>query len=395
MKKFLLLFLSMFTLVIAEPARPDADNASVVRNLDFGMDLYQQFAGTPRNLFFSPFSITSALGMAASGAEGNTAVEMRKVLRFQDDATAAYRLLREQVQENAKQAGQSLQIANGLCLVEGDVSETYKTLLREEFGAEIFKGDLDKINAWVSGKTNGKIPKILEKVPANTVCILLNAIYFKGAWAEGFNPKATEEAPFSVTSDQTTPTMMMFRKGSYRWIDEKELQILELPYKGDAFSMVVYLPRAIDGLPELEKQLTPDAIRTWNDKLFKQHPREIEVHFPRFKLETEYDVVVPLQKLGMKDAFDPSNADFSGMGWPKGDLWIGQVKHKAFIEVNEEGTEAAAATAVIMMTRAVLIERHEFRADHPFFFVIRDNSTGSLLFSGRLVNPSKELRIGN
>jgi serpin B len=379
MKHALILSLALSTLHAASPLAESINS--------FGLDLHTKLSPAPGNLFYSPFSISSALGMTAAGAAGNTSTEMRTTLHFQGDIPEQFLVLNKRLHENAEKSGQSLRIANGLCLVEGNVAADYKTLLREKFSAEIFSGDLAKVNAWVKEKTNGKIPKLLEAFPANTVCVILNAIYFKGDWAAAFDKDVTHEASFSVTSDKTVKAMMMFRKGNYRWIADKDLQVLELPYKGEALSMLVFLPQTIDGLPALEKQLTPEVLNGWSEKLGQQRPREIDVFFPRFTLETEYDLNLPLQSLGMKDAFDSDNADFSGMGWSKGDLWIGQVKHKAFIQVNEEGTEAAAATAVIMVTRMAMVETPVFRADHPFFFVIRDNATNTLLFSGRLVNP--------
>jgi len=173
----------------------------------------------------------------------------------------------------------------------------------------------------------------------------------------------------------------------YKLLESETFQAISLPYKGKALSMVILLPKSVDGLPAVEQQLTAGNLGGWLSKLDRQPDRKVSVYLPKFKLESGYDLVSPFQKMGMTDAFSPA-ADFTGMGWQKGMLWIGQIKHKAFVEVNEEGTEAAAATAVEMVTKSMPMREPVFRADHPFFFMIRDNETGTILFMGRMANPA-------
>jgi len=173
----------------------------------------------------------------------------------------------------------------------------------------------------------------------------------------------------------------MHQTGAFRLLEKKDFQAAALPYKGQKLSMVVVLPRAVEGLPALEKELNAENLALWLSELDKSQEEEIDLFLPRFKVETGYDLIPPFKELGMKDAFSGA-ADFRGMG---GGLHISQIKHKAFCEVNEEGTEAAAATAVEMSEMGL---RHPtFRADHPFLYLIRDNETGCILFMGRLVNP--------
>lgn len=359
-------------------------------NRTFAVKLYRELSGTNGNLFFSPYSISSALGMTYVGARENTAAEMARALEFAatpEQLPAAFKNLNADVQANARKGGQKLNIANGLCLTGGDVSKDFKALLQGSFDAELFAGGLDKINGWVKEKTEGKIEKILEKLSPNSVCVLLNAIYFKGNWASQFKREATQDAPFRMGPVTEAKVPLMYQKGHYKLLEKDSFQAVVMPYSGNTLSMVVLLPKAVDGLAALEKTLTVETLAQWLGEADKQAEREVQVFMPRFKLATGYDLVPPCRALGIQDAFASGKADFCGMGWDKGELWIAQIRHKAFVEVNEEGTEAAGATAVEMKTqngRSYPV----FRADHPFLFVIRDHATGSIVFMGRLTDPS-------
>jgi len=371
----------------------ESDISSLARdNTEFALSLYGKLAPTEGNLFFSPYSISSAMGMTYAGAWENTAVEMAKALEFAatpEQLPAAFKSLNAAIQASARNGGHNLNIANGLCLTGGGVSKEFEAVLREKFDAGIFPGGLDNINGWVKEKTEGKIEKILEELSPNSVCVLLNAIYFKGNWASRFKRKATQDAPFRPATGKEVTVSLMYQKGQFKLLDKNGFQALIMPYNGKTLSMVIILPKAVDGLAALEKMLTAETLTQWFAEADKQTEREAQVFVPRFKLETGYDLVPPCQALGIKDAFDADKADFRGMGWPKGELWIAQIKHKAYVDVNEEGTEAAGATAVEMQTRS--IQRYPvFRADHPFLFVIRDHATGSILFLGRLTDPTKQ-----
>lgn len=367
-----------------------ATQSVVTGNNAFAAGLYHELGTREGNLFFSPYSISSALGMTYAGARGNTAREIREVLQFQLDQSglnAAFKKQNKELAATARASGQKLNIANALVLTGGNVSDEYKATLKNSYDAESFAGGLDKINGWVKKKTEGKIEEILTELSANSVCVLLNAIYFKGSWESQFRKGATHDAPFSVAPGKKVTAPLMYQKSDFAILEEEDFQAVALPYKGKSLSMVILLPQSTDGLPALERQLTPQVLKGWLAKLDTQQPREIELFLPKFKVETGYDLKAPFQNMGITDAFSPSNADFTGMGWPKGEMFIGQIKHKAVVEVNEEGTEAAAATAVEMITKSMPYFP-VFRADHPFLYLIRDNRSGAILFMGRLADPA-------
>ncbi|MEA3364441.1 MAG: serpin family protein [Candidatus Hydrogenedentes bacterium] len=375
----------------ATPPEEEGDMHQVLEgNTAFAVDLYQQLRVEEGNLFLSPYSVSLALGMTYGGARGKTAEEMATALHFPDNHEQlhpAFEHLNQKLAETVAETGQKLDIANGLCLTEGNVSPEFKALLRDSYEAELFSGDVNVINAWVKDKTHGKIEKILEQLSANSVCVLLNAIYFKGLWESQFKEEQTRDAPFSVSPDKEVTVPLMHQRFDLKVLRKEGFQVASMPYKGERMSMVIFLPNEVTGLPALEKQLSAQKLHQWLAELDKTISQEIDVYLPKFKLETEYDLVNSFKALGMQDAFQRDVADFRGMGWPKGDLWIAQVKHKAFVEVNEEGTEAAAATAVEMITKAATAIP-PFRADHPFLFLVRDNQTGAVLFLGRLVDPT-------
>jgi serine protease inhibitor len=361
-------------------------------NSAFAVQLYRELGASEGNLFFSPYSISSALGMPYAGARGTTAKEMKSVLHFslaQSALPPAFKSLNTELVATARKAGQKLNIANAVVLTGGDVSREFKTTLKDYYDAEIFGGGLDKINGWVKQKTEGKIENILEELDANSVCVLLNAIYFKGIWESQFQKSSTHDAPFSVSAGNLVAVPMMYQKSDFKLLVEKDFQAVSIPYKGKSLSMIVLLPRTKNGLAALERQMTDQNLMGWLAKLDEQPVQKIDFFLPKFKLETSYDLVSSFTKMGMKEAFAPGRADFRGMGWPKGRLYISQIKHKAFVEVNEEGTEAAAATAVEMATKSIQ-QYPIFRADHPFLCIILDNQSASILFMGRIANPNSK-----
>lgn len=279
-------------------------------------------------------------------------------------------------------------IANGLCLTGGAVDGKYNAVLRADFDAEVFTGGLAEINGWAKEKTRGKIENILSELSPNSVCVLLNAIYFKGNWASKFAREATTEAPFRLESGKAVTTPVMRQRGQFRLLEGDGFQALSMPYSGNDLSMVILLPAADSSLLALERSLTTEMLAETLATVSRHPLRPVQVFVPRFGMETDYDLVPPLKEMGVTDAFDAGQADFSGMGWKKGDLWISQVKHKAFVEVGEEGTEAAAVTAVEMQTRSA-VQYPVFSATRPFIFVILDDKTGSVLFLGRLADPTQ------
>jgi serpin B len=245
-----------------------------------------------------------------------------------------------------------------------------------------------QINDWVEAKTNRKIQELFKPgvLDAQTRLVLANAIYFKGDWATPFDKQFTQELPFHLANGKQVTAPLMTRQAQFGYAAIADLQVLDLPYAGNALSMTILLPAKADGLAALEAQLTVAKLDAW---LKAMRNREVNVVLPKFKTTAEFSLGETLQALGMRDAFAGGQADFSGMTGKK-DLFISAVVHKAFVEVNEEGTEAAAATGVGMkLTAAMPQEPPVFRADHPFLFLIRENQTGSILFLGRVADPSK------
>ena len=365
-------------------------------NTSFALDLYRRLRHVKGNLFFSPYSISAALAMTYAGARGNTAAQMAQTLHFplegerlHEGFSALDRLL-EAIQERGDVL---LSVANALWPREGYAFlASYLDLVKRFYGVSItpldFVRDTEaariQINGWVENETQGKIKDLIPPGLLNPLVtlILTNAIYFKGNWVNQFDKKKTRENPFWLNATKAVDTPMMAQKRSFGYAATKDLQVLMLPYVGDNLSMILLLPRAIDGLSALEDALTVANLKKWTNRLRSQ---EVEVFLPRFKATSTFSLGGALAAMGMPDAFGA--ADFSGMTG-KRDLFISVVLHKAFIEVNEEGAEAAAATAVIMRTMALNVGTPVFKADHPFIFLIRDNFSGSILFLGRMTNPT-------
>jgi len=376
-------------------------SAAVVEgNTAFALDLYRELKDTKGNLFFSPYSISTALAMTFAGARENTAKQMADVLHFpsgQNNVHPAFGQLESLLNEVQTKGDIRLNVANSLWPQEGyPFLAKYLALVKKYYGVVITPVDYRKaaekareiINQWVEEKTKDKIKNLIQPgvLDAVTRLVLVNAIYFKGNWASQFDEKRTKEDTFYLLSGKTVQTPLMAQEKEFAYRDEEFLQVLELPYVGESLSMIVLLPKEKDGLPQLEKQLTAANLRMWTSGPRKQ---KVKVFLPRFKMTSQFSLSKTLAAMGMRDAFNPDKADFSGMDGRLNWLYIGAVLHKAFVDVNEEGTEAAAATAVVMKIRMAL-DQPTFRADHPFIFLIRENTTGSILFLGRVMDPSQK-----
>lgn len=370
-------------------------------NRRFALDLYAKLRTEQAgNLFFSPSSLSTALAMTYGGARGETASQMAGSLHFTlpgDRLHAAFAALNDVWNSPEEAAGYRLRVANRLWGQSGlEFRQEFLALTRERYGAELarvdFAGDTERarlmINRWVDEQTEGKI---LDLVPAGALdalarLVLTNAVYFKGDWARPFDRGATADTPFFLGAGAQVDVPLMSRQDDLRYWAGDGLKALEMPYGPGDLSMVVLLPDEVDGLPALEGKLSAENLARWLSALRR---RKVVVHLPRFRMTSQFLLNAPLEALGIRAAFSRAEADFSGMA-ERGGLSLGAVLHKAFVDVNEEGTEAAAATAVVM--RATLARMPEppatFRADHPFLFLIRDNRTDSLLFLGRLVDPS-------
>lgn len=383
-----------------KPADRPTDLGMVVEgNNCFALDLYAKLRVKKGNLFVSPYSISTALAMTYAGAAGDTEIQMAKVLQFELPQDRLHRAMGSLVSDLNK-AGEKgdfqLVVANALWAQKDYVFlKEYLDLVQTSYTAGLnhvdYAKDTEKarqtINAWVEDKTNDKIKELIKPNILDTLTrlVLTNAIYFKGAWVSPFDKGRTRDDPFTLIDGEKIDVPMMHQTESFKYMEDERLQALELDYHGRRVSMVILLPKQPDGLPALEKAINAKTLKSRLSKLRRQ--RAI-VAVPKFKLSYDLELSGTLVAMGMPDAFDDVKADFSKMNGRK-DLYISKVIHQAFVDVNEEGTEAAAATAVAMSVGGVMMPEQEkrFVADHPFMFLIRDVRTGSILFMGRVMNP--------
>ncbi len=360
--------------------------------------LFRQVAGEQGNAVLSPWSIGTAMTMALVGAGGETAGEMAGVLALRP---VLARLDEAQSEARAAQAGLAdgeriaFTSAQGLALGARAelVTPAFVDRMRTRYGAEVFRSpDVGPINAWVSERTRTRIPRLLDELPEDTVCVLLNAVYFKGLWAEPFEARATREAPFRRAGAGPVRVPMMQRTGRYAVLDEDGAAVLALPYAGERAMLLVALPAEVDGLDGLVAALDAERVSRWIRGLGRPGHGEVEVRLPRFKIEADYRLRAPYRALGMRRAFSSREAQFPGMTGSDrpGLVWIDDVVHKAMIEVNEEGTEAAAVTGVVMQTTSLPPPPRPFHADRPFLFLLVDRTTGAILFLGRMDDPTAE-----
>ena len=295
------------------------------------------------------------------------------------------------------QALYTLRIANGLWMQQGfSFKPDFTHVLQHNYDAEARLANFanampvtHEINKWVKKQTAGKIANLISPAMINdlTRLILVNAIYFKGAWDTSFMKEETRERPFHVDANRSVQVPMMFHSfDDLSYMENERMQAIEMQYEGKQISMVVFLPRSNDGIGELEKNCTEKNLTSWFGAL---RQTKVDVTFPTFKMESQFKLNEPLSSLGMVDAFDRNRANFSGIASQE-QLYLSEVIHKAYVDVNEEGTEAAAATGVeIMRLSAKPVEQRKvFDADHPFLFVIRDMHSGAILFMGRVTNPA-------
>lgn len=362
---------------------------------DFSVDFYQTIAESEDgNIFFSPYSIFTALSMVYEGANGTTAEEMHDVLSIaqHDDATLGsfgrlYNLL------NQNQEGYTISTANAFWTHEDyEFLQSYLDLLHDFYLAEGHELDFAQnveaaeiINTWIENHTNDKIKNMIqpEVLSDMTKLVLTNAIYFKGLWDQQFDPDNTYDADFTLATNETVTVDMMVSDSDnnrFNYTETDTLQLLKLYYQERNLSMIIVLPKE-NNISWAESAMTAENLSTWNEQFYE---REIPVYLPKFKFETKYTLNDLLIEMGMVDAFAPGIADFSGMDGTM-NLFISKVLHQAYIEINEEGTEAAAATAVIMDLTAI---PDYFMADHPFMFLIQHEETGAVLFMGTVMDPS-------
>uniref|UniRef100_A0A8C7NI35 Serpin domain-containing protein n=1 Tax=Oncorhynchus mykiss TaxID=8022 RepID=A0A8C7NI35_ONCMY len=381
--------------------------------LSFALGLYRTLSENHAdgNIFFSPLSISSALAMVYLGAKGDTAEQMAKVTLCLDTATdvhSEFQKLGSKI--NKPSASYQLKLVNCLCGEETfnffpEFIEATQKFYHAELKAMDFiraaEESRAQINSWVEKKTDSKIKVMLKPgtLSSMTRLVLVNAVYFKAQWISEFHEADTMEHTFQVNENEKRQVQMMVqvKKLPYNDIPQFKLQILELPYKGEELSMFFLLPADSnypDQLLELERELTPERIHKWTKRQKMGTRTKVQVSIPKFKLQEDYQLNTPLASLGMVDVFDQGRADLSGMSAAmEEEVYLSTVAHKAFVDVNERGTEAGASTGAEGKMYG-FSNMHYFTADHPFIFFIRHNQTQSILFLGRFSSPEEGDREG-
>ncbi len=386
-------------------AVPGDANAAVTANNQFGLDLYARLRQKEGNLFFSPYSISTAMAMVYTGAAGTTADQMARTLHWfgaegVDRPWAVSRLSRSMaamaktLDQRASEGKTEWVVANRLW---GQKDFAFKAdfLKAIETG---FSGGLEKvdfvadseaargaINTWVEDQTHKRITDLIPQgvLDRMTRLVLANAVYFKADWASPFVKDRTKPRPFSLPSGSSPEVQLMTQTGPFPYAEANDLQVLEMPYGGQGLSMVILLPRRLADLDKVERTL-PAQVTGW---LQDMKTRQVLVFVPRFKLTCQVSLAETLRSMGMAEAFS-AQADFSGMADGR-DLSLSAVLHKAFVSVDEQGTEAAAATgAVVQLTSMAPTKPVVFCANRPFLFLIRDKVSGAILFMGRFTDPA-------
>ena len=376
----------------------------VAGNGVFAFDLYHVLRrDVGGNLFYSPYSISAALAMAYAGAEGETSAQMANTMGFtlpQERLHPAFNSLDLELTSRSESGNSDveLNIANALWGKSGyqfrprfldTLAENYGATLRQLDFTEAPAESAAEINQWANQTTNGRIPTIItpDKLNKYTRLIITNAIYFKGLWLREFNENSTQDDDFFLSDGNPVKVPMMRQRNDFLYGEGEDYQAIELPYRDEELSMIILLPRE-GRFEDFEKALDAQRLREITDGM---EYREVILRMPRFKLELEFSASEVLKAMGMPAAFDPIAADFSGMAdfarQGNGRLYISEVFHKAFVAVDESGTEAAAATAVVMLESESLDESLEMTVNRPFFFLIRDSPTNSILFVGRVIDP--------
>ena len=408
MKPIRPIFTALLALVLFGGVSRAADiSASDIANANnaFAFDLYAKLSGQTGNLFFSPYSVETVLAMTYAGARGNTATQMAAVLHLPSgDVAGGFSSLVGSIQSDGKASpGLQLNIANSIWAQQGlPFQNTFTNTVRNQFDAYINQVDFQtaaeaarqKINDWVAQQTINKITNLIPEggISSDTRLVLANAVYFKARWDQPFDKSATNQQLFHLGASQTELVPMMHEEHEFYYADTADLQMLELPYAGGKFSMIVLLPKKIDGLAALEKSLNQTLLKQLMTQSVGSIATDVAVSLPKFTLTTAtMDLTDQLQQLGMTDAFSPDAADFQGIAGPDEKLVISALFHKAYVNVDEEGTVAAAASATVMLGETAEEQPPpiEFTADHPFLFLIQDNDTGAILFLGRMEDPNE------
>ena len=375
------------------------DSSVVTANTTFGFNLFDEIRKTEQdtNIFISPFSVSLALAMTLNGAAGDTEQAMTDTLQLQGLGSEAINVGYAGLRQTLLTADPkvTLTIANSLwARQEVPFKQDFLQRNAQFFGAEISTLDFNDpsasgtINQWVSSNTNGKIQRIVDdKIDPQMVLFLINAIYFKGTWQREFDPAMTQNGPFHLANGDVKQVPMMRQQRQYPYYRGENFQAIRLAYGNGQLNMYIFLPDPESDLNTFLENLNAERWENWMSQF---HEQDVSLVMPKFKLEYEKELNDTLKALGMGIAFEPHLADFSRMAPLEilgENLYIGEVRHKTFVEVNEEGTEAAAVTSVGVVATSLPPPPIPFTIDRPFFFAIRDNDTKTVLFMGIVMEP--------
>lgn len=372
-------------------------------NNQFAVKYYKHAAGSSdENIFFSPLSVFTAFSMVYEGAGADTAAEIQRMFDFPEDADERQRAFSSMLDSlNPGDSEYDLSLANALWLDEGfEPFAEYAETVTGPYGSRVstveFDGNegVDEINAWTDEKTNGRIKEILApgSTDDRTRLVITNALYFKGLWKMQFDKLETDLRDFFKSSDEKIEVFMMYAyDAAFQYYENDDLEILSMPYEGDELSMLILLPKDVDGLESLENEITGRSLHEWNEQLSSLTFTTVAV--PKFKFSASYDLKRDLMGMGMTAPFESGKSDLSKITDHRrlqGNLYVDKAVHEAFVAVNEKGTEAAAVTSMAMSEESLTIrpQAKVFIADHPFIFIIQENGTDKILFMGRVVEPA-------
>ncbi len=381
--------------LMAQSPNALVDSKLVDANRRFSFKLFSEILkqDSKKNVFVSPTSVAIALSMTYNGANGETQQAMAKALELQRMSLQQVNQANDALKASLETADPAVQlaIANSLWVKQGvTFKPDFMQSNQQFYKAKVTELDFAKpeapgiINSWVKENTRGKIDKIVQQIDPADVLFLINAIYFKGKWTNEFDKNQTSERPFYLSNGTQKPHPMMSQSGKYRYYENETFQAVSLPYGKGRLSLYVFLPQKDTNLDRFQEQLTPENWQQWMNQFGM---RQGSIQLPRFKFDYDIQLNTALKALGMEEAFDAGRANFSNMS--PASVKIDEVMHKTFVEVNEEGTEAAAATSVRAVLTSARMPSQPFRmvVDRPFFCAIRDNQTGTILFMGSIQEP--------
>ena len=394
--------ITVFLYPISSHAYPEQVNSMqefVINNNAFAVTLYKKIASPTENVFVSPYSISTALAMVYVGAQGKTKDQISAVLNYsQNHSVHSKQFQSMKLFLDSIVSDQTIQLTNANSMWIQDeypILPVYKKQLNDFFYAAIENVNFEEsekvrntINSWIENNTNKRIKDMIQPGVINSLTrvVLANAIFFKANWVKQFDKKATETLPFYTSPKKSKQVSFMRKEDRFLFKQDKDSKMLVLPYDQEKLSMILLLPKTIEGIKAVEHS---HLNTNFNSEISECEYKKVSIAIPVFTFTTFYELNAILKSMGITDAFSSKNADFSLIN-PDKTLYISDVLHKAFIDVNEQGTEAAAATVIAMRTYSAAPEQEtaeEFIADHPFVFIIRENTYGTILFMGRCSNP--------